>query len=130
MSAPVKYSHQREAIVDYLKSTKSHPTAEVVYENIRLIIPNISLGTVYRNLNQLADCGRILRLCCDGKNVHYDGFTHPHCHFMCESCGNVSDMDMDFPTDLLNKAKRSKDNNINNVSIVFTGICNTCKSIE
>lgn len=127
MSAPIKYSHQREAIVDYLKSTKAHPTAETVYENIRLIIPNISLGTVYRNLNQLADCGRILRLCCDGKNVHYDGFTHPHCHFMCEVCGSVLDMDMDFSSELINKAKKSSENTIKDVSIVFSGVCEACK---
>ena len=127
MSVPIKYSHQREAIVDYLKSTKSHPTAETVYENIRLIIPNISLGTVYRNLNQLADCGRILRLSCDGKNVHYDGFTHPHCHFLCEVCGSVLDMDMDFPSELINKAKKSSENTIKDVSIVYSGVCEACK---
>ena len=57
--AGVKFSRQRQAIMDYLCSTKEHPTAETVYTNVRLNYPNVSLGTVYRNLNLLADEGEI-----------------------------------------------------------------------
>ena len=64
--AGLKYSRQREAVLVYLRSTKSHPTAEQVYQKIREEFPKISLGTVYRNLNLLADCGEILR---DRKSV-------------------------------------------------------------
>lgn len=90
-----KHSRQRDAILEYLHSTTSHPTADTVYENVREKIPNISLGTVYRNLNMLADSGEILRLSCGGTSDRYDGTATPHYHFLCKGCGNVSDLEMD-----------------------------------
>ena len=72
----VRYSRQREAIKNYLLSTTSHPTAEMVYNNIRKELPNISLGTVYRNLNFLADNNEVLRLNCGDGYVHFDGCTY------------------------------------------------------
>ncbi|MGN1084105.1 MAG: transcriptional repressor, partial [Lachnospiraceae bacterium] len=86
----VKHSRQRDAILEYLRSTASHPTADTVYENVREKIPNISLGTVYRNLNMLAESGEVLRLSCGGTSDRYDGCVKPHYHFLCRSCGNVS----------------------------------------
>ena len=71
--AGVKYSRQRQAIIDYLCSTKEHPTAETVYTNVRIQYPNVSLGTVYRNLNLLADEGEILRLTCGDGSDRFDG---------------------------------------------------------
>ena len=62
--AGIKYSRQREAILAYLHSTKEHPTAEKVYMELRAQFPKLSLGTVYRNLNLLAESGEILRLSC------------------------------------------------------------------
>ena len=91
----IKHSRQRDAILEYLHSTKSHPTAETVYENVRESIPNISLGTVYRNLNMLADAGDILRLSCGGTSDRYDGNPEQHYHFLCRECGNVSDLEME-----------------------------------
>lgn len=90
----MKQSKQRNAILDYLRSTTSHPTADTIYENVRKKIPNISLGTVYRNLNMLAETGEILRLVCGGSSDRYDGFTKPHYHFLCRECGSVSDLEM------------------------------------
>ncbi len=89
-----KHSRQRDAILTYLHSTKSHPTAETVYENVREHIPNISLGTVYRNLNMLAEAGDILRLSCGGTSDRYDGNPMQHYHFLCKECGDVSDLEM------------------------------------
>ncbi len=89
-----KHSKQREAILDYLHSTTSHPTADMVYAHVREVIPNISLGTVYRNLNMLADAGEILRLSCGGTSDRYDGTVAPHYHFLCRDCGSVSDLEM------------------------------------
>ncbi len=90
-----KHSKQRDAILDYLHSTTSHPTAETVYENVQQKIPNISLGTVYRNLNMLADAGEVLRLSCGGTKDRYDGNPEQHYHFLCKECGNVSDLEME-----------------------------------
>lgn len=124
---PIKYSHQRENIIKYLQSTADHPTADEVYQHIREIIPNISLGTVYRNLNQLAAAGRILRISCDGRTDHFDACTTPHYHFLCKNCGRVSDLEMRPMDDIIDKARHSTDFAIDDVSIMFSGTCNSCK---
>ena len=94
--AALKYSRQRESIKEFLRSRTDHPTADTVYENLRQIYPNISLGTVYRNLSLLSDRGDILRLSCDGKTDRFDADTRPHYHFMCKQCGCVQDIDMPY----------------------------------
>lgn len=90
-----KYSRQREAIKAYLTTTKEHPTADTVYMNIRSSYPNISLGTVYRNLNLLADQGEILKINCQDGCDRFDGNPKPHYHFICKDCGRVLDIEMD-----------------------------------
>lgn len=129
MRTPTKYSHQREAIVNFLKTRDDHPTADVVYQNIKETIPNISLGTVYRNLNQLANAGMILRLPCDGKTDRFDAKTHPHCHFMCRSCGAVSDIPIDPSDRLIAEASSASANHIETTSVLFYGICSECEKL-
>ena len=73
--ATLKYSRQRESIKEFLRTRKDHPTADVVYENMKLIYPNISLGTVYRNLSLLADLGEIKKLSSFAGADHFDGRT-------------------------------------------------------
>lgn len=125
--ATTKKSKQREAIITFLRSRKDHPTADVVYANMRQEIPNISLGTVYRNLSLLADQGEILRLSCDGKTDHFDGFTHPHYHFLCKECGAVSDVELDISEEILAKAASATAGEITEYSLLFKGCCNACK---
>ena len=84
--ATLKYSRQRESIKEFLRNRTDHPTADVVYENMKLIYPNISLGTVYRNLSLLADLGEIKKLSSFAGADHFDGRTERHCHFMCTRC--------------------------------------------
>ena len=102
--ATSKYSHQREAIINFLTGRTDHPTADVVYQYLRNDLPTISLGTVYRNLNQMATSGRILRLHVDGKTDHYDACTAPHAHLLCTKCGAVRDIHMNFEDDLIAQA--------------------------
>lgn len=128
MGQPIRYSHQREEIVNFLKTRKDHPTADVVYNNIKQIIPNISLGTVYRNLNQLADAGVILRLACDGKTDHFDGCAEPHCHFMCKKCGAVKDIDINPICNLIESAQDKTTDYIDEVSVLFHGFCESCRA--
>ena len=73
--ATLKYSRQRESIKEFLRNRTDHPTADVVYENMKLIYPNISLGTVYRNLSLLADLGEIKKLSSFAGADHFDGRT-------------------------------------------------------
>ena len=86
-----RYSKQRETLLQYLRSVTCHPTAETVYLQVRKEIPNISLGTVYRNLNQLAEEGTILRLTANNGADYYDGFIQPHLHILCTRCGKIDD---------------------------------------
>ena len=102
----LKYSRQREMIKDFLMTRKDHPTADVVYMNVRQSYPNISLGTVYRNLTLLADLGEIQRLRVGDGIDHFDADTSPHYHFICKNCGAVIDLEME---------------NID--SITFVGLC-------
>lgn len=122
----MKQSKQRNAILDYLHSTTSHPTADTVYENVRKTIPNISLGTVYRNLNLLADAGEILRLTCGGSSDRYDGCTKPHYHFLCRECGGVSDLEMDSLAHIDVIAGAGYQGKVEGHVAYFYGVCPAC----
>lgn len=91
--ATLKYSRQRESIKEFLRTRTDHPTADAVYENMKLIYPNISLGTVYRNLSLLADLGEIKKLSSFAGADHFDGRTERHCHFMCIRCERIIDLE-------------------------------------
>lgn len=89
----LKHSRQRDSIKEFLEGRKDHPTADTVYMNVRKTFPNISLGTVYRNLTLLADIGEITRIRVGDGMDHFDATTTPHYHFICKECGAVSDFD-------------------------------------
>lgn len=91
----LKYSRQREVIKTFLCTRKDHPTADVVYMNVRQQYPNISLGTVYRNLTLLSEMGEIMRLRVGDGVDHFDADTSPHNHFVCSECGSVIDLKME-----------------------------------
>lgn len=93
--ATVKYSRQREAIKNFLMSRKDHPTAEVVYAHVLKDFPNISLGTVYRNLSFLVENGQAIKVPCNDGSVHFDANVAPHYHFQCTECKAVIDLDFD-----------------------------------
>lgn len=123
----IKYSRQREAIKEYLASTTSHPTAETVYKNIQKIYPNISLGTVYRNLNFLVEHGEALKLSCEDNKEHYDGNTMPHSHFYCRTCKKVSDLNTPV-MDLSNLLKNTNfGGTVDSYMTFFMGTCPECK---
>lgn len=124
----MKYSRQRELIRNYLASTTSHPTADKVYDEIRKEIPNISLGTVYRNLNQLAEAGEILKVSCGDGCDHFDGNPNPHYHFICKSCHCVLDLGMRPTATLDAMAKEGFEGTIEGSVTYFFGICPSCKS--
>ena len=88
----LRYSRQRELVKDVIKNRCDHPTADMIYESCRLLEPNISLGTVYRNLKLLADEGDIITLETSDKKIHYDGDISRHSHFICEKCGKIIDL--------------------------------------
>ncbi|BCJ96773.1 transcriptional repressor [Anaerocolumna cellulosilytica] len=126
--ATIKFSRQRESIKEYLANTKEHPTADMVYMHIRNIYPNISLGTVYRNLNLLAEQGEIIKLSHGTGSDRFDGNTLPHYHFVCTECSCVEDLDI-APEVIkrLNQAAGSHFNGrIEGNSTFFYGKCSNC----
>mgnify|MGYP000341966070 CR=1 FL=1 len=92
----IKYSRQREAIVQYLTGRTDHPSAESVYQALRQTHPNISLGTVYRNLNLLTDIGEAVKISTPDGGDRFDGRLEPHNHFLCTKCGRLLDLDIDM----------------------------------
>lgn len=88
----MRYSRQRELILQQVQSRCDHPTADDIYTAVRDECPTLSLGTVYRNLNCLVEQGDILRVTVPGKADRFDRDTHPHGHLCCRGCGRVLDV--------------------------------------
>lgn len=123
----MKYSKQRDALLTLLRSTRSHPSADWLYTELKKEFPNISLGTVYRNLALLSDNKSILKITTSSHKEHFDGFTHPHYHFVCNTCSNIYDVDLG-DTDTLDKSvEKELGAKVDNHSLVFYGVCSNCK---
>ena len=121
----IKYSRQREAIWDYIKNRKDHPTADTVYTYVKKVYPNISLATVYRNLMLLNDMGKLRTVFVGDGMVHFAPDTSDHDHFLCTKCGKVTDIYFDGkeetvrkPLDFEGKIERS--------FTIYKGICEQC----
>ena len=123
---PLKHSRQREEIMNFLKTYKGHPTADVVYLNLRREFPNISLGTVYRNLTLLADIGEINRIRVGDKTDHFDADTSLHYHFICNECGAVIDLHMDSIESITETAGKNFGGHILGHTTYFYGSCASC----
>lgn len=122
----LKYSRQREAIIDFLKVRKDHPTADLIYSTIKTEYPNISLGTVYRNLTLLSETGIIQKLSCGTSSDHFDYDTSPHPHFICTQCNAVIDLEMNDLSFLDTLAENSFDGKVDSHQLFFYGKCGHC----
>ena len=121
---PVKrYSRQRELIYRTLLASKAHPTADMVYQMLKPENPNLSLGTVYRNLNLLAEEGIVVRM--PFPVERYDADTTPHPHFQCQCCGQVSDLNLPYDR-RLDEQVAELGHEVAGHSVLFTGICANC----
>ena len=118
------YSRQREAILNVLRATDTHPTAGWIYEKVREIIPNISLGTVYRNLTELSQSGEILSINLRDGQEHYDGDNSPHLHLRCSGCSSISDVVLN--NDPLTAIAKERDFIPDNSVYVIYGKCKNC----
>ena len=125
-----KYSRQRKLIKDFLISRKDHPTADIVYRSVRQENPNISLGTVYRNLTLLAEDGEIRRLDMGDGVDHFDADISPHYHFICRRCGSVIDLEMGNIETITERAAANFDGEIEGHVTYFYGLCARCREKE
>lgn len=89
---PFRYSRQREKILEFLKGSKDHPSADEVYGKMKESFPSISLGTVYRNLNVLYEQGHVNRIIHSEGPDRFDADLSDHSHFYCEKCGAIFDI--------------------------------------
>lgn len=126
--AVLKYSRQREAIKQYLENTYEHPSADTVYFHVRKEFPNVSLGTVYRNLNLLTDIGAAIKITMPDGSDRFDARIQPHNHFLCSNCGCVSDILIESKLDKDELASSGFDGEIESSSTMFFGKCSCCIS--
>ena len=121
------FSRQREEIIKVLRSTYTHPTAAWVYSRVKEVIPNISLGTVYRNLSLLSDIGEIQKLSTGIGPDRFDGNPALHYHFICKHCGSVLDLSVDGLDHINVLANQGFDGEIEGHITYFYGKCADCK---
>lgn len=128
MIQPVKRrrSRQRDTVLRVLRGTKSHPTADWIYEQVKREIPNVSLGTVYRNLRMLKEASEIIELDFGAAQSRFDGNPEPHYHFVCLSCGRVLDVDMPVKRGLDEEARESSGHQVLGHRLEFYGTCSRC----
>ncbi len=126
----LKYSKQRESILNYLVGRTDHPTAENVYIAIKQEFPNISLGTVYRNLSLLTELGEIQKISTGDGPDHFDAMVQPHLHFYCKKCACVSDLDTMAMDEFVQQATASFLGKIDGCHIQFFGVCPECTKKE
>ncbi len=124
----LKHSKQRECIKEYLANSYDHPTADMVYSHVKSQFPNISLGTVYRNLNLLTDIGESLKISTPAGGDRFDGQTDPHNHFICNQCGQVYDIQLHELDALKNMNGEPFSGSIESHSTVFLGKCDSCSN--
>jgi Fur family ferric uptake transcriptional regulator len=127
---PIRITESRRAILAALEASDSHPTADELYELVRLRLPRISLGTVYRNLDLLAREGLITVLTDAGAQRRYDAHGKQHHHVRCDVCGRVDDVVLDDPEEIGSMLKNARGYEVRGYNLCFHGICGSCSARE
>jgi len=117
---------QRSLVLETVKELRGHVTAEEVYNSIANQYPNISKGTVYRNLNFLSDAGEIRKVEIPNAADRFDYQCHNHYHAICVKCGKVFDVEMKFIADLEKNIKETHGFQFIGHDVIFKGICRDC----
>ena len=127
MNTTKKNFRKRNAILECLTVSKAHPSAETIYTQLKAEIPDLSLGTVYRNLHLFKEQGLAISVATVNGVERFDGNTKPHVHFICNDCTAVIDLeDMAVPQALTAAAEKSVGGKIAECQLSFTGICKNC----
>ena len=119
-----RHSAHRERIYEAVAASRIHPSAEMIYQQLKPYLPQLSLGTVYRNLQQLSEEGRLRRLCVSGAD-RFDAAMEPHTHFCCSCCGQVLDLPLSYDSSL-DQAAEKLGCQVTGHSLMFFGICPRC----
>ncbi len=128
MERTAKRFRKRDAILACLRQTDVHPSADWIYAQLKTEIPDLSLGTVYRNLSLFKEQGTIASLGTVKGVERFDGNTAPHVHYICTGCGCVLDLaGVAVPEELQSAVAKSTGGEVNGCQLTFTGICNDCQ---
>lgn len=124
----MKYSKQRELILSTIVEHPTHPTADEVYTSLKGENPNLSIGTVYRNLNMLSDIGSLLKIKISNGSDRFDGRTDSHYHMICNKCGKVFDVELAMMKNLEKDVFEEKGYVITSFDIILRGLCCDCNT--
>ena len=127
METTKKNFRKRTAILSFLRQTDEHPSAEMVFNHLKQEIPDLSLGTVYRNLSLFKEQGVICSLGTVKGVERFDANTEPHVHYICTECGKVLDLQkIQVPEDLNQAAATDSGGEVTGCQLTFTGVCGQC----
>ena len=126
LDSNMRLTSQRQVILEELQKVTSHPTASEVFDMVRKRLPRIGLGTVYRNLDLLAERGIIKKLEAGGEQKRFDGDTSQHYHVRCVKCGQVEDIFIERSKELEKRAASYCNYKILDHHVQFSGICSKC----
>lgn len=128
MNTARKHSRKRDAILDCMRRTTTHPTAEWIYGQLKTDYPDLSLGTVYRNLAMFKEEGSVVSVGTVGGFERFDARTDAHDHFICTQCRAVLDLEMpELPQELLHSAGAQLDASVTGYRLNYCGLCSQCR---
>ncbi|HQG13942.1 MAG TPA: transcriptional repressor [bacterium] len=130
MRASSRNTVQKKVILEAIRSVKSHPTADELFSMVRRSLPNISLATVYMNLEQMSEAGIIKKIEVAGKQKRFDADLSDHCHFRCRDCGAVHDFEIPSISTIIDRLEGVADHDLSveGYNIEFFGRCSKCRN--
>jgi Fur family transcriptional regulator, ferric uptake regulator len=125
--AIVRFTRQRQAVLETVQASREHPDAARVFEAVRQLVPNISLGTVYRSLEALVEDGHLIQIQQPGAATRYDARLERHYHLLCGSCGSVLDVELELPDLVLVARQSAQAFDVRAATVEFHGTCERCQ---
>ncbi|WP_135257352.1 manganese-dependent transcriptional regulator PerR [Thermus caldilimi] len=123
-----RLTRQRKAVLEVVKRAHNHPDAAWIYQEVRKVVPKVSLGTIYRTLEALVEEGYLIPITKAGEATRYDANLHPHLHLVCRGCGAIVDLEVALP-DLLTPVQEAYPHlEVREVEVTYKGLCPTCKA--
>lgn len=119
----IRPSHHRLKILDYLDKNRTHPTVDMIYENLRKELPTISKTTIYNTLTLFLEKGIVSHLTISGNDVRYDAEAKPHSHFQCKKCNKILDI-QEVKCPIVKKGISG--NQVDEIHLYFKGTCKNC----
>jgi len=123
-----RQTRQLHVIWEAIRDETSHPTADQIYEKVRSVIPNISLGTVYRNLQKLVNEKKLLVLTVD-RAQHFDPLVEGHQHFICQKCGRVYDVFVGAQEEIVSPSLSGEGFTVTSHQLALYGTCRNCSKV-